>query len=414
MKINKFSFGIGDRFGCQGNALLNAFLKAEKEGVSIAPVWNKSYREHKTVNSLPESVREEADKAVKELGWESQYLVDADHINLQTVDKFLSCSDFFTIDVAEFIGIQTSPEEKLEYITSNSGMIGEMKVEGIEEPFLITKITLNSFADQYLHAINKAAEINNYIQKIKNGQCIIEVSMDEVSKSQSPVDLLLILAALAERKVPVQTIAPKFTGRFNKGVDYVGDVNSFEQEFEKDVLVTRHAVKGFGLPDSLKLSVHSGSDKFSIYRPINRIIKKHDAGLHIKTAGTTWLEELAGLSLSGSDGLALAKEIYFSALDRYEELIAPYAAVISISRENLPPRPSVKQWDNQMFYNSIVHNKQNRHYNNEFRQMLHVAYKMAAEMGMDYLNLLKANESVIAPLVTDNIFKKHMKPIFID
>ena len=102
----------------------------------------------------------------------------------------------------------------------------------------------------------------------------------------------------------MQTIAPKFTGRFNKGVDYVGDLAQFEKEFNDDLAVIAFAVKEFGLPADLKLSVHSGSDKFSIYPAIRRAIRRTGAGLHIKTAGTTWLEELIGLASAGGEGLA--------------------------------------------------------------------------------------------------------------
>ena len=73
----------------------------------------------------------------------------------------------------------------------------------------------------------------------------------------------------------------------------------FEKEFNDDLAVIAFAVKRYGLPENLKLSVHSGSDKFSIYGAIRRALKRHNAGLHIKTAGTTWLEELIGLAEVG-------------------------------------------------------------------------------------------------------------------
>src|SRR3989449_9468356 len=108
--------------------------------------------------------------------------------------------------------------------------------------------------------------------------------MDETDAPQTPVELLFILAAMGREKIPLQTIAPKFTGRFNKGVDYVGDLVQFEKEFSEDLAVIAFAIKQYGLPANLKLSVHSGSDKFSIYALIRRAIAKHGAGLHIKTA----------------------------------------------------------------------------------------------------------------------------------
>ena len=74
----------------------------------------------------------------------------------------------------------------------------------------------------------------------------------------------------------------------------MGDVDQFAKEFEQDVLVIDYAVKEFGLPEDLKLSVHSGSDKFTIYPVLAEIIAKYDKGIHVKTAGTTWLEEVIG------------------------------------------------------------------------------------------------------------------------
>src|ERR1700693_5826705 len=152
--------------------------------------------------------------------------------------------------------------------------------------------------------------------------------MDETDSPQTPPELLVILAALADEGIPVQTIAPKFTGRFNKGVDYVGDLAQFEKEFPQDLALIAFAVQRYGLPQNLKLSVHSGSDKFSIYAPIRRSLARFGAGLHIKTAGTNWLEEVIGLAEAGGDGLALAKEIYVKALGKLDALCAPYAAVI--------------------------------------------------------------------------------------
>ena len=160
--------------------------------------------------------------------------------------------------------------------------------------------------------------------------------MDETESAQSPVELLIILAAIADESIPVQTIAPKFSGRFNKGVDYIGDVTQFEREFALDVAAISYSIKHFGLPENLKLSVHSGSDKFSIYPAIHATIQRFNAGVHLKTAGTTWLEELIGLAESGGDALLLAKEIYAEAFAHSAELCAPYATVIDIDASKLP------------------------------------------------------------------------------
>lgn len=104
MPLSKYSIGIGDRFAHQAKAQLRACIEAFEHGFVITPVWNKSNREHNIVRSEPMSARESADAAVAALGWRLPYFVDADHIGLQTVDRFLPACDFYTIDVADFIG----------------------------------------------------------------------------------------------------------------------------------------------------------------------------------------------------------------------------------------------------------------------------------------------------------------------
>ena len=211
----------------------------------------------------------------------------------------------------------------------------------------------------------------------------------------------------------IQTIAPKFTGRFNKGVDYVGDLAKFSEEFSDDIAAIAFAVRQYGLPGNLKLSVHSGSDKFSIYGPIHRAIKKFDAGVHLKTAGTTWLEELIGLAEAGGEGLDLAKEIYAEAYAHREELCAPYAAVIDIDPAKLPAPAAVAQWSSEQFVSALRHDPKCPAYNSSLRQLLHVGFKVAAKMGTRYIDLLSVMETTIAKNVTENLFARHIKPVFI-
>jgi hypothetical protein len=104
MILEKYSFGISDRFGCQGKAQLQAIINAKKQGINITPVWNKSHREHTIIRTEPDDVRAEADEAVQSLAWNGSYYVDADHIGLKNVDLFINSSDFYTLDVADFIG----------------------------------------------------------------------------------------------------------------------------------------------------------------------------------------------------------------------------------------------------------------------------------------------------------------------
>jgi hypothetical protein len=415
LPLGKYSFGMGDRFARQAKAQLEACLRVAQRGVEIVPVWNKSNREHTIIGSEPASTRAAADAAVKELSWGKTYHVDADHVRLETVDRFIPHSDFFTIDVADSIAKSADPKSVKAFADRHPELIGKIVVPHIDRPFKTTRAEVERIAGKYLLAAQDAGKIYRHIAQAKGeAGFITEVSMDETDSPQTPPELLIILAALAGEKIPIQTIAPKFTGRFNKGVDYVGDVKQFEKEFNEDLAVIAFAIKKYRLPASLKLSVHSGSDKFSIYAPIRRGLKKFNAGLHLKTAGTTWLEELIGLAEAGGDGLALAKEIYADALDHVDELCAPYATVIDIDRKKLPARETVNGWTSEQFVSALRHDPKNKAFNPHLRQLLHVGFKIAAKKGDRYLDALKKHEVVIARNVTENLFERHMKPLLLD
>ena len=378
MTIGKYSFGIGDRFAHEGVNQLKALLKVEQEyGVHFVPVWNKSNREHTIVGTVPMETREEADAAVAALGYKDQYFVDADHINLNNVDKFIDACDFFTIDVADYIGKEGSLEER------------------------------------FLPAIKEAGKIYRHIcEKKGEGNFVTEVSMDEVDVALTPEELRYILREIAREGIPAQTIAPKFTGRFNKGVDYQGDLAQFEKEFEEDLQVINECIKEYGLPENLKLSIHSGSDKFSIYPIMGKLLKKYDRGIHIKTAGTTWLEEIIGLSVADADALALAKKIYRQALGRMDELTVPYATVIDVHVDELPDPDEVDKWDADKFARALRHNESDPLYNPSMRQLLHVSFKIAAELKDEYIPALEKHADVIGKQIADNLGERHVKILF--
>ncbi len=413
MKLEKYSFGIGDRFGQQGPAQLKALIQAKNMGIEMVPVWNKSNREHQIIHSSPKDTLLEAEAAVKELEWTGPYYVDADHINLKTVEPFLDYANFFTLDVADYIGSDISGKELEEFLKKASSYAGELAIPGIAEAMLVTEDLLVRIARSFLGAVREAAAIFARIAEHKGADNFIaEISMDEVENAQTPVELFFILLMISQYGIPAQTIAPKFTGRFNKGVDYVGDVKHFRKEFEEDLLVIDYAVKTFRLPRNLKLSVHSGSDKFSIYPVMGELIRKHDKGIHVKTAGTTWLEEVTGLAMAGGDALQMAKEIYYRAFKRQDELCGPYAAVIDIDPASLPQPAEVEQWDSQRFADTLRNIPGHSSYHPGFRQLIHVGYKVAAEMGEEYLSMIRLHEKVVGEQVTGNLFDRHIQRLF--
>ena len=149
MTLDKFSIGTGDRFGHQGKYQLTAIQQARiKNGLALSIVWNKSHREHEIIHTSPESVRLEADQAVKDIEWEGNYFVDADHINLSTVDLFLDSSDFFTIDVAQFTGEKANAWEIEDFVKSHTRFCGELMIAGMKAPLKITKECIHHSAEK--------------------------------------------------------------------------------------------------------------------------------------------------------------------------------------------------------------------------------------------------------------------------
>lgn len=412
--IKKYSFGVGDRFARQGKYLLQAFVEAKAMGLEISPVWNKSFREHKAVHSLPLSVRKEADQATRDLNWKEPYFVDADHINIHTVHPFLSSSDYFTVDVTNYIGHPLQLPEKSDFLRKYQAYIGLLEVPGLSTELIITTDQLLTIADKFYKATLAAAQVYECIKQKKNGQNIIlEISMDEVDTPQSPVELLFILRMLADQKVPVNAIAPKFSGHFNIGVDYEGEIPAFKKEFEEDLMVLKYAVEKFDLPTDLKLSIHTGSDKFSLYPIINTLIKKHDAGLHVKTAGTIWLEELTTLAQAGNKELNFVRDISIEALERFDELIAPYATLTNINKVALPSPETLRRWKAEDYVGALKNYQPNGRYNPSLRQLLHAAYKLAAESRDIFIPSQEEHAELIGENVKDNILNRHIIPIFL-
>ena len=412
LRLGKLSLGVGDRFAHQAKAQLEACRRAGSHGVTVIPVWNKSNREHTVIGSEPSSVREAADAAVRQLAWTAPYHVDADHITLDTVDRFIGVSDFFTIDVAAAIGKQGDGVDA--FVKRHAELTGQLQIAGIDERVNVTEELVAQVAAKYLFAVEEAGRIHRHIaERRRECRFVTEISMDETDAPQTPVELLVILAAIADQEIPIQTIAPKFTGRFNKGVEYVGDVAGFEREFGDDLAVIAHAVAHYGLPGTLKLSVHSGSDKFSIYAPMRRALAKFGAGVHLKTAGTTWLEELIGLAEAGGEGLQLAQEVYAKAYECRASLSGPYAAVIDIHEDRLPSPQEVAAWTAEQYTSALRHDQSNPEFNPDLRQLLHIGYKIAATMGERYLRMLDECEGPISRNVTANLFDRHICPLFL-
>jgi hypothetical protein len=413
LTLNDFSIGIGDRFGFEGPAQLRALKMALENGKNITPVWNKSNREHTLIGTEPASTRQAAEKAVSVEKWEGQFFVDADHIGLKTVDRFIDACDFFTLDVADFIGKPAPADEIDRFVKNLTPHTGTLKHALLDKELKISGDELKSFAGKYLYAIQEASKTFNYIKNKKgDGNFVTEVSVDEAYDTQTPSELYLFLAGLSLFGISAQTVAPKFSGKFLKGIDYVGNIEAFTKEFKEDLAVISIAIERFPLPKNLKLSIHSGSDKFSIYPHIHSLLKKSGKGVHLKTAGTTWLEEVIGLA-SDNNTLPIAKKIYSSAYDRFEELRKPYETVVEIERDKLPLPSQVDRWSAQQFVASLKHEHKSPTLDRNFRQLIHIAFRIAAEMGEEFRAGLISARAPIEQHVTENLYQRHIKPLFV-
>jgi hypothetical protein len=414
MELEKYSMGIGDRFGCECAAQLRALQNAATKGIHIAPVWNKSHREHVLARTTPADTRKASDEAVRTCHWTQNYYVDADHIGMATVDAFIPCSNFFTIELSDFIGKPVSGRAAASFIAAMAQYKGSTVIPGMQTPLEIADPMLSDFAQKYLCAIEEAGKVYRYVAE-KKGQdgFIAELSADEAQTAQTPVELFLLLAAIAQEGIPVQTIAPKFTGAFLKGVDYVGDPQKFAREFQDDLAVISFAVKAFDLPHNLKLSIHTGSDKFTLYPIMHRAIQNVNTGIHLKTAGTTWLEEAIGIASCGGDGLTLIKEIYQESYARYDELCAPYLAVINITKKDLPLPAQVASWSSEEFSSALRHDPACTGYNPQLRQLMHLGFKVAAEKGDRFYGMVKECKPAIEENVTRNLYEKHIRPLYL-
>jgi len=167
LPLGKFSFGLGDRFAHQAKAQLRACMMAAQCGVEVVPVWNKSNREHIIIGSEPGTVRAAANAATTELGWKNEYHVDADHIRLETVDKFIPSSDFFTIDVADSIGKPAEIKDVKKFVDRHPELIGKILITKIDRPFEIARDEVERVIGKYHTAVREAGKIYRHIAQAK-------------------------------------------------------------------------------------------------------------------------------------------------------------------------------------------------------------------------------------------------------
>ena len=307
------SFGFGDRLG-----LATPGHIASVRETKFAPIFaQQSVRENARTGRTPQQVMDDAQRAVDTEHWDAPWGADADH--LKTVEDILpfvkAGYTFFTVDPGEHVD-NAADVDPLDVLKKK---VAKFNWDELSELYLDQSVdqlwgqfakspkgdeeSLMRAVVKYGGAIQHAASMFNRLSELKD-TFDFEVSVDETDSPTTPLEHFYIASELTRLKVRFTSLAPRFIGRFEKGVDYIGDLGALDSELEKHAAVTRH----FG---TYKLSLHSGSDKFRVYP----LVAKHwGERIHVKTAGTSYLEALRVLARHEPDLFlkiyALGRECY--------------------------------------------------------------------------------------------------------
>ena len=302
------SFGFGDRLG-----LATPGHIAAVRGTKFASIFaQQSVRENARTGRTPQQVLEDAKRAVDAAKWDGPWGADADHLkSVDDLPPFVEAGySFFTVDPGEHVdnAADTDSVDALKqkvaafgwdelsalYLSGNGEQVwGQFDAESLMRATV-----------KYGRAIQHAVTMFRRLSELKDA-FDFEVSVDETDSPTTPLEHFFIVNELTRRGVKFTSLAPRFIGRFEKGVDYIGDLQALDAELAEHAAVTSH----FG---TYKLSLHSGSDKFSVY-PL--IAKYWGERIHVKTAGTSYLEALRVLAKCEPD---LFWKIYSLGRERYE------------------------------------------------------------------------------------------------
>ncbi len=334
------SAGLGDRLGLATPGHVQAVRAV---GGKIDPIFaQQSMREMARTGRTPQVVMDNATWGIFQEGWQGGAGADADHLKVPAdIDVCLEAGfTFFTIDPGEHVDIRAETADlstlrelaeglPAEVRPGASGLMGKrFEIEALALDF--DEATLLKAAVKYGKAVAHVAHMYRHLQEVAGARPFeLEVSVDETDQPTSHAEHVYIASELKRLGVEWVSLAPRYVGRFEKGVDYIGDLSDFESELAGHAAIARH----FG---PYKLSLHSGSDKFSIYPAAARQTR----GLvHLKTAGTSYLEALRTVAAFDPD---LFCEIYTFARGRYESDKRTYHVSAELERAPLPE--DVQDW----------------------------------------------------------------------
>jgi len=372
----KPSFGTGDRLGIATPAHLQAF-----KGKDIFPILaQQSVREMSRTERNWQKVLDDAIWGCFEEGYEGPFGADADHVkNIKELKEAADCGfTMFTLDPSDFIskGIEGLNEQELSQLYNKIPKNKEIenlylnkKSKIGEQELIFDEKSLRKIILTYSEALNHVVECYEFLKDYKKGKFDLEISVDETPTVTSPLAHLFIVLELQRRGVDFQNLALHFLGDWQKGIEYIGDVKQFAREFSLHAAIAKN-IEGY------KLSLHTGSDKFSVYPIFSR---ETDSLCHIKTAGTSWLEEAKVVAMKDP---ALYREIHRFALENFEKDRASYNLTTDLSR--IPDLDEIS--DNELA--SLF--KQN-----DSRQLIHITYG----------SILKAKDDRGKYIYKDRIYK---------
>jgi hypothetical protein len=393
------SAGCGDRLGLATPGHVRA---ARKYG-TIAPIFaQQSVRENARTGRTPQQVMDEAMWGLFQEGWREIWGSDADHLKTpEDIDSFAAAGfTLYTVDPGDHVdgdAHTASPAEVDAKLQELPWDALEDTLDDMEQRYLdltfdlgdlavtLSREALHRAAAKYGRAVAHTARMYRHLVETVGQQAFeLEVSVDETETPTSPEEHFYVASELKRLGVKWVSLAPRYVGRFEKGVDYIGDLDVFKTELAKHAAIAR----AFG---PYKLSIHSGSDKFSVY-PI--IAELTDGLVHLKTAGTSYLEALRTIAQVDT---AFFREILILARERYETDRATYH--VSAELAKVPPEEDIGDTDLPGLLDQF-----------DARQVLHVTFGSVLDrFGERLMSTLDAHEGVYARMLEAH-FEKHLSP----
>ncbi|MBX3015796.1 MAG: hypothetical protein KF832_30030 [Caldilineaceae bacterium] len=394
------SFGFGDRIGLATPGHVAAMRAV---GGAIAPIYaQQSVRENSRIGRTPQQVMDDAAWGVFQTDWRTPWGADADHVKeVAHVAPFVAAGyTFYTIDPSDHVD-NAAQTDSIEVLRQKAEQL-PWSVLGSDYPTLQDRYCTTPFAlagqalifdeetllralGKYGRALAHTLTITAAIKRqVGNRPFDLEMSVDETDTPTSAHEHFFIANELLRQAVPVVSLAPRFVGKFQKGVDYIGDLAEFERELTKHVAIMRHFQR-------YKLSIHTGSDKFSIYG----IVHRQASGLvHVKTAGTSYLEALRVLTQVNP---LLFRRILTLGHERFAKDRKSY--FLDCQQEKVPQSNALSDAELPALLDQF-----------DARQLLHVTFGSALdEYGTKLKAVLAANEANYAAVLVTH-FRRHLEP----